>query len=274
VAEQEAVYAVLEEALSPFFHLLSRTPEKADYDTLLAIPIRRIARFDRERHQQEIKKLHKHLETIRKNLKNLREYCIDYLESLVQRFGDQFPRKTFCQAIEVVDRRAIETKEVTIGFDPKTGYFGTKVAGSRQFQGTNFDKVLVLYKSGAYKVVSLSEKQYIGQEKDEVVHIGIADKSTTFAVIYRDKKSGFAYAKKFIVKQFILGKVYEFLVKEQELLFFTTQPEAKLLLQLMPKPRQRQTLIELDLATFLVKGVTAHGVRVTGRHVMKVTEKK
>ncbi len=64
-----------------------------------------------------------------KNLKNVKKYAIQHLKNLIEKYGKDYPRKTRVKAIEEIDRRAIETKEIKVGFDPETGFVGTKVSG-------------------------------------------------------------------------------------------------------------------------------------------------
>ena len=78
---------------------------------------------------------------VEKNLKNVKKFTIDYLKRLIDKYGKDYPRKTRIKAIEEIDKRAIETKKIKVGFDPETGFFGTKVSGPVKFDCTNFDKV-------------------------------------------------------------------------------------------------------------------------------------
>jgi topoisomerase IV subunit A len=160
-----------------------------------------------------------------------------------------------------------------VGFDAKTGYIGTKVTGD-EIRCTNYDKLLVFYKSGTYKVINIPEKQYIGQDKDKILYCGVADKKTVFNVCFKESKTGFAYAKRFIVKQFILDKEYQFFDEGCELKFFSAKLEPQLIIQLMPKPRQKVAALQFEFKKVVIKGVTAHGVRVAPRPVMDIQEMK
>ena len=95
-----------------------------------------------------------------KNLKNVKKYTIEHLKRLIEKYGKDYPRKTRIKAIEEIDRRAIETKEIKVGFDPATGFVGTKVSGPVKLSCTNFDKLLIFYKDGTYKAINIPEKQY------------------------------------------------------------------------------------------------------------------
>ncbi len=271
VKSSEEMYKVLEKSIKPFHDQLARIPEKDDYDRLLAIPIRRIARFDIEKNQEDIKALEKSLQKTRGHLKKLKPYAITYLKSLIDRYGKHFARKTEIQQIAAIDKKAIETKEITVGFDPKTGYIGTKVTGAQDIACTNFDKLLVFYKSGTYKVINIPEKQYIGKDKDKILFCGVADKKTVFNVCYRDPKTSFSFAKRFIVKQFILEKEYPFIDEGGVLQYFSSDHEPTLLVQLVPKVKQKHASLQYEFKEVAIKGVAAHGVKMSPRPVMEIT---
>ncbi|MDB6080949.1 MAG: parC [Chlamydiia bacterium] len=268
----DEVYAVLDKSFKPYLKILERAPLKEDYERLLSIPIRRIGRFDIEKNQADIKVLEEKIQKTRGHLKRIKEYTIAYLQALIKKYGDDFPRRTRIKRMEEVDKRAIETKEVAVGFDAKTGYVGIKVESKKSITCTNFDKLLILYKSGNYKVISIPEKQYIGQEKDDILHVGVADKETVFSVCYKETGSGLFFAKRFIVKQFILDKVYRFLEDGVKLHYITTGADKKLLVHLVPKPKQKMSVQEFDFAKVLIKSVQSKGVRVASRPVMEVKE--
>ncbi|MBS0635782.1 MAG: DNA topoisomerase IV subunit A [Verrucomicrobia bacterium] len=266
----EEMYTTLQKSIKPYHDLLARLPEEQDYERLLQIPIRRIARFDIQKNQEDIQALEKKLTKTRGHLKKLKPYAVNYLNSLITRFGKDFARKTEIQQIATIDKKAIETKEITVGFDPKTGYIGTKVTGAKEIACTNFDKLIVFYKSGVYKVINIPEKQYIGKEKDPILFCGIADKKTVFNVCFQDPKTGFSFAKRFIVKAFILEKEYNYFDEGGKLQYFSSDHEPTLLVQLLPKARQKVSSVQYEFKEVAIKGVAAHGIKMAARPVMEI----
>lgn len=268
VAEFEEVFDVLVSSFKPFVKLLYRAIERQDYERLLHIPIRRIAKFDIKQNQGEIRAAQEELVRVRQYLKNLTEYAINYLQGLLEKYAKQFPRKTKIETIEEIDKRAMETKEIMVAFDPKNGFVGTKVEGSKKISCTNFDKLLLLYKNGEYKVINIPEKLYVKQEGD-VAYVGVADKKTLFSVCYKDSK-GLSYAKRFIVKQFILEKSYRYLPEGAKLQFLSDQPAVSVTLHFGPKARKKT--LSLNFTTVPEKGATSRGVRVAATPVVEVKE--
>lgn len=270
VSSYEKIHDTIASSLEPFHKQLSRIPTYDDREKLLNIPIRRISRFDLNKNQEEIVAFQEELARVEKDLKQVKKVSIRYLRDLIKKYGKDHPRRTQIQAIEEVDKRAIETRVVKVGFDPKEGFVGTKVTGDNYFECTNFDKILLMYEDGTYSVVNIPEKQYVHQQGNKVVFVGVADKKTMFSVAYKDPKSKFCYAKRFIISKFILEKPYRFLEEGMVLQYLTTQPQVKLVLQFVPKPKQKISEASFNFDQVLVKNVSARGMRMANREVKKV----
>jgi topoisomerase-4 subunit A len=189
----------------------------------------------------------------------------------LEKYRDFFPRKTQFQAIEQIDIREVSTKAIRVGFDPVSGFIGTKVTGEHVFECTNYDKLLLLYKDGTYSVISLPEKQYVHQDGNKVVYAGIADKKTVITALYKDPKTHLCYVKRFVISAFILEKIYRYFEEGMDLLYISTRPEFSFELQLIPKPNQKVKKVVLKNTDFLVKGVSAKGVRTSNRQVKKIS---
>jgi topoisomerase IV subunit A len=266
----EEIHQVIAKGLVPFHPQLSREPVQEDRERLLAIPIRRISRFDFEKNIEDIATMREELSRVEKELKNIKKVAIRYLQNLLKKYGKEYPRKTNVDAIEEVDRRAIETRQIKVGFDAKTGFIGTKVSGDQVIECTNFDKLLILFKDGTYLVINTSEKQYIHHQDNKVVYAGVADKQTVVNAAYRDPKTNLCYAKRFVVAQFHVDKSYRYVEKGMLVEFVSAQSDRVLELQFIPKVHQKTTKAEFSFNNVLVKGVGAKGIRMATRPVKKI----
>ena len=274
ITSYDKIHQTVEASLVDFHSQLTRIPTYEDREALLNIPIRRISRFDLDKNLEEIAAMQKQLIGIEKNLKSIKKFTIGYLQELIDKYGKNFPRKTEVQAIQQIDMRAIETKMIKVGFDSENGFVGTKVGGDNVFECTNFDKLLIFFKDGTYSVINIPEKQYVHHENSKVVYVGVADKKTVVSVVYKDPKKHLCYAKRFVVSQFILDKVYHYIEEGMELVFLTTQPSVVAELQLIPKVNQKVNKIAFALDTCLIKGVSAKGIRMSPKEVKKVVLQK
>jgi topoisomerase-4 subunit A len=265
----EKVHEAIERGLKPFYKQLSHIPNYQDREHLLSIPIRRISRFDIEKNEEEIASLQKQLEGVEKELKNIKRYTIKYLQKLIKKYAPLFPRRTRIKRIEELDKRAISEKTIKVNYDKESGFIGTKVSGGEGFECSNLEKLLIFYTDGTYRVISIPEKQYIHTKESQVIWVGIADKKTTLKVIYTNGK-GFPHAKRFIVKQFILDKEYEFLDRDQKLEYITSQERVIVELHFKQKPKQKITTLEFPLDEIATKGVTAKGARIANKELKQI----
>lgn len=266
----EGIHEAIADSLKPFHKQLIRVPTEQDREKLLQIPIRRISRFDIDKNQEEIAKLEEMLAEVERHLKGVKRYTINYIKKLIQKYGKEYPRKTQVKAIEEVDKRAVATKQIKVGFDPQGGFIGTKVTGPVQIECTNFDKLLLMFKDGTYQVINIPEKQYVNGDGKKIIYVGVADKKTVLNVVYKQTDTNQCYAKRFIIDKFILDKPYTYLDEKTQLEYLTTDVDPVVELQFIPKQKQKVNNIEFPLKDVLVKGVQAKGIRMATQQVKKV----
>ncbi len=270
VSSYDKIHEVIESGLEPFYPELSRIPTYEDRERLLNIPIRRISRFDLDKNKDDITAIRTQLAKVEKELKNIKKFTINYIRGLIDKYGKEFPRKTKLKTIEQLDMRAITTRNVKVGFDPVSGFVGTKVASNNMFECTNFDKILLIFKNGTFTVINIPEKQYVHHEGNKVIYAGVADKKTVLNVVYKDPKTHICFAKRFVVTQFILDKVYRFMEEGMDLQYFSSAQQPLIELQLIPKVKQKQSKVEFDLGAISVKAYGTKGIRIDKRPVKKV----
>jgi topoisomerase IV subunit A len=261
VAVADKLDETVAQSLLSYHDQLQRKPEKEDRDRLLQIPIRRISRFDVEKNEAEIGAIRERLEEVGRDLRSVKRVTIRYIKELLKAHGKAFPRRTQIEEIKQLDLRAIKTEQVKVGFDSTTGFLGTKVSGDKEIQCTNFDKLLVLYKNGTYQVINIPEKQYL----EESVYVGVADKKTELAAIYRDSATGLAYGKRFVITQFLVDRLYPYLPEGGQLEAVTSWATVTCELEFPPKGRQKQPAVKIVLETLPLKGAKARGVRLASR---------
>ncbi len=263
----EGIFEMLSESFAPYRKKLVRDPTQADLERLLQIPIRRISQFDIDKNKQEITLLIETHRGVEKHLKNVKKYAIDHLRNLVEKFGKEYPRKTRVKAIEEIDRRAIETKEIQVGVDLATGFVGTKVTGAPKLPCTNFDKLLIFDSLGNYKAINIPEKQYF----EQLTWVGVADKKTIMNVVYKLRKTGQVWAKRFVVEKFILDKSYRYYEEDAELLHLSARPDAEVELQFNPKAGLKLQNKAFALKDVPVSGSQTKGIRLSEQKVKKAT---
>lgn len=269
IKSYEKVHETISTSLKPFHEKLTRIPTEDDRERLLSIPIRRISRFDIERNLEEIKAIEEKLSGILKNLKDINKFTIKYLQTLINKYGKFFNRTTKIQEIEELDVKAIATRKMKVSYDAESGYLGTKITSDHFVECTNFDKLLILFQDGTYTVTNIPEKKYMHQQA-KVAWIGLADKETVISVIYHDPATKYDYAKRFVIKQFILDKIYNFIEPDCQIKLISSQNDISLEFRFKPKERQKVSNLIFMMNDVAVKGVSAKGIRIANKEVLSI----
>jgi len=270
IGSYEKIHETIAKSLAPFHPQLWREPTEEDRERLLSIPIRRISRFDIEKNQEEIAFCQSELTRVEKELKNIKKVAIRYLQALIKKHGKEFPRRTEIQTIQKIDMRAVDTRQIKLGYDPASGFVGTKVSGPDVLECTNYDKVLIMFKEGSYQVINIPEKQYVNHEGNNAVFVGVADKKTVMSVVYKDPKTNLCFAKRFIVEKFIMEKMYRYVDEGMVVEFISPEQNPTIELQFIPKVNQKSAKAIFPMESIRVKGVTAKGNRMSTRAIKKV----
>lgn len=264
----EAVMQAVREGFKPFRRELLRELSDADIERLLQVRIRRISLFDIEQHRQEIERVKADLAETRRNLKNLTQYAIRHLEGLLEQYGPQFPRLTTKSARhEEVDARAVAFKAFRVAYDRESGYVGYRVNGDEfRTECTRFDRVLLVFKDGSYKVTELPEKLFVGPE---LFYCGLPERERVFTCAYTDRKG--SYLKRFRFGGAILNKVYRCIPDKARLLFFAPDTPEKLYIRYKPAPHQKIHQQTCNPAQVDVKTPKTRGRMISIKDIASIT---
>ena len=242
-----------------------------DISRLLEVRIRRISAYDIERNRQEIADIDKKIKEIERKLKNMVKTTVDYLEGMIEKYGDQYPRRTKITEIEQVDKKAVARQNLRLSYDKKSSFFGTDVRGD-QFKMTvsEFEHVLGIAKDGTYRVMNAPEKVLF---TGAMIYAELfdPDKGTEFIVVYRDKKK-MAFAKKIKIEKFIRNREYRLIKDAGGRVDLLLGPDelGTVHMDFVPAKRQRLKKADFDLATLDWTSPSARGVRMAPKPVGKI----
>jgi topoisomerase-4 subunit A len=264
----EAVFASVYEGFKPFKKELVREMIDADVEKLLQVRIRRISLFDISKHREEMEKTKTELDATRKNLKGLTKYVIGHLEALLEKYGPQFPRLTTKSARhEEVDVKAVAFKSFKVSYDRASGYVGYKVSGEEfKLECTKFDKILLVFKDGTYKVSELPEKLFVGPE---LFYCGLPDREKVFTCAYTDRKA--SYLKRFKFGGTILNKAYLCIPDKSRILFFAPETPKQLFIRYKPAPHQKINQQTCDPSKIEIKSPKTRGRQISIKDISSVT---
>ena len=272
----KAVVSVVRKSLLPFAEELQRKVTTDDIERLLEIKIRRISRYDINRQEKELKQIEKSIKHIKNDLKDMVAFTINYIQKLLDKYGSQYPRKSQLGTLGEVDARAAALSNLNLVYQKESGFLGCKLKVENprkdsELSCSEYDRILLIFKDGMYKVVSVQEKLFIGSD---LAWMGLAVPEQTFNLIYRNGLENLTYIKRFTTPKFILNREYHLFEehKRSAILFLMTGEEAiRARVSLVPSSRARYNSLELDFDDYLIKGATAKGKRVSNRVVRRVS---
>jgi len=264
----EAVTAAVFEGFKPFKKQLLRDIADVDVERLLQVRIRRISLFDINQHREEMEKTKADLAETQKNLKNLTRYVIGHLEALLEKYGPQYPRLTTKSSRhEEVDVKAVAFKSFKVAYDRESGYVGYKVNGEEfKLECTKFDKVLLVFKDGTYKVAELPEKLFVGPE---LFYCGLPDRETVFTCAYTDRKA--SYLKRFKFGGTIMNKAYLCIPDKSRILYFAPGSPKVLYVRYKPAPHQKINQQTCDPSKIETKSPKTRGRQISIKDISSVT---
>jgi topoisomerase IV subunit A len=270
-----AVMKSVENGLAAFTEQLLRPVTTEDIERLLEIRIKRISRYDINKQRREIKEIEKEIKTIKKSLTDLTGYTLTFLDGLLNKYGHLYPRQTEIASFSEVSYRKVAMANLHVVYNRQSGFMGHQIKESGAKEDivvtcSEYDKLLLIFSNGLYKVINVADKLWVGQELE---WFGVVEKETIFNLIYRDGPENLAYLKRFRTPSFILDKEYR---------LFPEHPRSKILLlefgegkrarvNLMPSPKARANSLDISFDEFLLKNAAAKGKRVATRVVRRIT---
>ena len=145
--------------MDPFKKQFVRPMDDEDVKRLLGLAIRRISRFDIEKHRKDLDDILKGIRGVKTKLKNLTKTTIKYLEDLHKKYAGNYPRRTEIAEFRQVDKRQVARQNLKLGYDKKTGFLGTSVKGKDvQLTVSEYDLILAIHKDGTYRIMPVEEK--------------------------------------------------------------------------------------------------------------------
>jgi len=272
----KAVITGVDGALEPFIKELKRPVVTEDIERLLEIRIKRISRYDINKQKKEIKAILGEIKTIVNHLKDMVLFTTNYIDNILKKYGEEYPRLTEIKEFTEVSVRRVALSNLTVCYDREEGFLGhqIKMSGEKtdfSIPCSEYDRLLLIYETGVYKVIQVTDKLFVGHD---VRWVGKIKKGLVFNMVYREGRENLCYVKRFATPKFILDKEYKLFDhhKRSKILFLSFGEEKSARASLMPSPRAKANIVEIFFDEYLVKGPTAKGKRVSTRIVRRVVD--
>jgi topoisomerase IV subunit A len=265
----EAVQESVHEGFKPFRKQMYRDLSNEDVEMLLGVRIRRISLFDINKHREEMDKVKADLEEVRKHLKNVTKYAIARLEGLLEKYGPMYPRLTKSSRYDEVEAKEVAFKSFKVAYDRESGYVGYKVSGEEfRVDCTKFDKLIMVFKDGHYRVTELPEKLFVGPD---LVYCGIPERERVFTLAYTNREA--TYLKRFTFGGTIMNKEYFCIPEKSRILFFEQDTPAEIYIRYKPAAYQKINQQTCKPSEVLVKGVKSRGNQISIKEVSSINSK-
>ena len=265
----ETVMAAVHEGLKPFRKELLRDVSDADVERLLQVRIRRISLFDINKHREETEQIKADLGETRKHLKGLTKYVISHLEGLIAKYAEEYPRLTKSSRYDEVDVKEAAFKAFKVAYDRESGYVGYKVSGEEfRLECTKFDKLLMVFKDGHYKVVELQEKMFVGPD---LYFCGLPERERVFTCVYTNREA--TYIKRFAFGGTILNRDYNCIPAKSRILYFEPDTPKEIFIRYKAAPHQKISQQTCNPSEVDVKSPKTLGRQLSIKEVAAVNSK-
>jgi len=266
---EATVKSAVQRGLKPFQAEIKREVTEEDIERLLKIPIRRISLYDINRARAELEEIRARMKEIDKHLKAIVDYAVSYLEATIKRTEGANARRTEIIGFTKVDVKGAALRNLSLRYDPSSGYLGTAVSGGQEMlEVSSFDRLLIVRRTGVYTVQDAPEKLFVDKG---LKYVGFADKEAlsgiVFTIVYRDPETGYPCIKRCKIEAFILNKDYLLIPDGGEILALGIGDKYRFVVNYVEKPRIKKKAEEFKASDFLVKGLKANGVRLAPREV-------
>ena len=205
----ENVLAEIREGLKPFLKQLRREVTADDVTRLTEIRIKRISAYNRFQADEALKRIEAEIKETKHHLKHLTPYAIAWLERLQEKYGKGQKRRTTYDEIEQIKAAEVVSANQRLYVNREEGFIGLNWR-QHEFltECTILDDVVCFMADGSMKVARVADKVFMGRE---ILHVAVVPKEgdrAFYTMIYQDKESGKAFAKKFQLGGVTRDKLY------------------------------------------------------------------
>lgn len=274
--DMDAACEHIDYRLTPYYPTFVREVTKDDILKLMEIKMARILKFNSDKAEEAIARMKKEIARIDKELSNMTAVTIRWFNSLKEKYGAAWPRKTELKNFDtIVATKVIEANE-KLYINRNDGFIGTGLKKDEYVCNcSEIDDVILFYKDGKYKVVKVAEKLFVGPG---VIHLDVFkknDKRTIYNVVYRDGKNGAYYIKRFAATGLARDKEYDLTQGKagSKVMYFTANGngEAEVIrISLKPNPKLKKPIFEKDFSTIAIKGRQSMGNLLTRNDVQRI----
>jgi topoisomerase-4 subunit A len=271
--------AHIDKRLEPFKPSFVREITRDDLLRLMEIKMGRILKFNSDKAEELMANIKTQIEGIDHHLAHIVDFTIAWFQKLKDKYGKNFPRMTEIRSFDTIVATKVAEANEKLYINREEGFIGTSLKKDEYICNcSDIDDIIIFFKDGKYKIVKISDKQFVGKGIEHINVFKKNDKRTIYNAVYKDGKDGAYYIKRFAITGLTRDKDYDITQGKDrsKLLYFTANPngEAEVLrVVLKPNPRLRKTSFEEDFSKIAIKGRQSVGNILTKNDVFRITLK-
>ncbi len=278
----EEAYAAVDKGLEPFKKLLRREVTLEDVKRLTELKFIRISRFDKDKNDNEIKRIEEDIKSTQYDLDHLTDYAIAYYKRIGDKYGKKYERRTEIREFDTIEAAKVAVTNAKLYVDRAEGFFGIgKGMKDAEYvcDCSDIDDVIVILKDGRYTIRKVADKDFFDKN---ILYLGVFkrnDERTIYNVLYRDGRGGAIMMKRCAIKSITRDKVYDLTkgTPKSEIIYMSVNPngEAEVLkIYFRPRPRLKRVITDLDFSTVAIKGRAAAGNLFSRYGIHKIAMKE
>ena len=266
----------IDKRIEPYIPDFIREVTRDDLLQLMEIKMGRILKFNIDNQNELIARIKAEIERINFHLNHLIDYTIDWYTRLKEKYGAAFPRRTELRNFDTIEATKVIEANEKLYINREEGFIGTSLKRDEYVCNcSEIDDVIVFFKNGAYKIIKVSEKMFVGQN---VLYVNVFkrnDNRTIYNVIYRDGLSRNNYIKRFAVTGITRDRDYDVTqgTPDSRILYFSANSNGEaetVKVILKPKLNQKINTFEKDFSEVIIKGRNANGNLLTKAIILKI----
>ena len=276
----DAVCEHIDDRLTPFYPQLVREVTKEDILRLLEIKMQRILKFNKEKADELMARLKEEIEGIEHDLNNLVEVTAKWFQSLIDKYGKAFPRKTEIRNFDTIAATTVVEANEKLYINRNDGFVGTGLKKDEFVCNcSDIDDIIIFYKDGNCKIVKVADKIFVGKN---ILHVQVFkrnDKRTVHNMVYRSGKKGPYYIKRFCISSITRDRLYNLTkgVPGSKVMYFTANPngEAEVIKATLEPTanimrRRSSIFLEKDFSEVPIRGRDSQGTLFTKKEVNRI----
>jgi len=263
------VLQAVKDGLAPFRDRLRRDVTQKDIEMLLGIRIRRISLFDIGKNRKEIDAILLELDKVEKSLGDLTAHAVRYLNGLLKKYGEQYARRTEITRFETIEVKELTARELAIRLDPQSGYLGYGVEGDVLLEVSSYDKLVIVWGDGRYRVMPPPEKLFVDKT---MIYCAKEDRERVMTLVY--SQDSFTYIKRFTFGGSIMNRDYRCTLEDSEVRVLEEGTPEEVFVRYKKFKGQRIFQQVFRPGEVPIKGVKARGNQMTVKAIDRISVNK